>query len=122
MDPRTLARAHALGRVVVGGVLAAAPTAAGTLWIGRDARRPGARVVTVAFGVRDLAIGLGTAYTLGQGQGATPWLRPGVLTDLADLLAPRRARGDLPAAAVAGVTLVAASSAALGLWAQAALD
>jgi len=122
MDPRTLARAHALGRVVVGGVLAAAPTTAGSLWIGRDARRPGARVMTVAFGARDLAIGLGTAYTLGQGHGAAPWLRAGVLSDVADLLATRRASGDLPRAAVAGVTVVAAGSAALGLWAQAALD
>ena len=122
MDPRTLARAHALGRVVVGGVLAAAPTTAGSLWIGRDARRPGARVMTVAFGARDLAIGLGTAYTLGQGHGAAPWLRAGVLSDVADLLATRRAVGPRLRAAVAGVTVVAAGSAALGLWAQAALD
>ena len=122
MDPRTLARAHALGRVVVGGVLAAAPTTAGSLWIGRDARRPGARVMTVAFGARDLAIGLGAAYTLGQGHGAAPWLRAGVLSDLADLFATRRARADLPTVAVVGVTVIAASSAALGLWALAALD
>jgi hypothetical protein len=122
MDARSLARLHALGRVVVGAALTLAPGRAGASWLGRDARRPGTRVATRAFGARDLALGLGTAYTAGQGYGARPWLLAGVLCDAADLAATLRARDDLPPAAVAGVTVIASGSILLGVWFQAALD
>jgi hypothetical protein len=122
VDPRELARLHALGRVVVGLALTAAPGRAGASWIGRDAGRPGARVMTRAMGARDLAIGLGAAYTAGQGYGAKPWQLAGALADTADLVATLRARDALPSTAVVGVGAVAAGSALLGLWFQAALD
>jgi hypothetical protein len=108
--------------VVVGLALTAAPERAGASWIGRDARRPGARVMTRAMGARDLAIGLGAAYTAGQGYGAKPWQLAGALADTADLVATLRARDALPSTAVVGVGAVAAGSAVLGLWFQAALD
>lgn len=122
MDARTLARLQALGRVAVGGALTLAPARAAGGWIGRDARRPGTQVVVSAFGARDLAIGLGTAYAAGQGHGAGPWLRAGILADTADLAATLRARDHLSPLAVAGVGAVAAGSALLGLWLARELD
>jgi hypothetical protein len=122
MDSREPARLHALGRVVVGLALTVAPARAGASWIGRDAGRPAARVMIRAMGARDLAIGLGAAYTAGQGYGARPWQLAGVLADTADLLATLRARDALAPSAVAGVGAVAAGSVLLGLWFQATLD
>ena len=122
MDARSLARIHALGRVVVGGALTVAPGRAGAGWFGPDARRPGTRVATRALGARDVAIGLGTAYTAGQDDGARPWLLAGVLADATDLAATLRARDDLSTAAVVGVGVIAGGSVLLGLWFQAALD
>jgi len=122
VDARTLARLQALGRVVVGATLTLAPERAGTAWIGRDASRPATQVAISAFGARDLAIGLGAAYAAGQGHGARPWLRAGVLADTADLAATLRARDHLSPLAVAGVGALAAGSALLGFWLTRELD
>jgi hypothetical protein len=75
-----------------------------------------------AFGARDLAIGLGTAYTAGQGYGARPWLWAGVLADATDFAATLKARDALSPAAVAVVGGIAAGSAVLGLWLGSQLD
>jgi hypothetical protein len=122
VDARTLARLQALGRVVIGAGLALAPARTGGAWIGSDARRPATQVAISAFGARDLALGLGAAYAAGQGHGAGPWLRAGVLADAADLAATLRAREHLPPLAVAGVSTLAAGSALLGLWLSRELD
>jgi hypothetical protein len=122
VDARTLARRHALGRVVVGGGLTLAPGLAGEGWMGHDAHRPATQVAIRALGARDLAIGLGTAYTVGQGYGARPWLWAGVLADATDFAATLKAREDLTALAVSVVGLVAGGSALLGLWFSRELD
>ncbi|MDQ1741436.1 MAG: hypothetical protein QOE53_3088 [Pseudonocardiales bacterium] len=122
MDARTLARQHALGRVLVGTGLTLAPRLAGQGWMGRDSRRPATQVAIRAFGARDLAIGLGTAYTAGQGYGARPWLWAGVLADATDFAATLKARDALSPAAVAVVGGIAAGSAVLGLWLGSQLD
>jgi hypothetical protein len=122
MDARTLARVQALGRVAVGTALTLAPGRAGAGWMGHDARRPATQVAISALGARDLAIGLGAAYAAGQGYGAGPWLRAGVLADATDLAATLRARDHLSPLAVAGVGAIAAGSALLGLWLSRELD
>ena len=122
MDARTLARLQALGRVAIGAALAVAPERAGAGWLGQDASRPATQVAITAFGARDLALGLGAAYAAGQGHGARPWLRAGVLSDAADLAATLRARDHLPPLAVVGVGALAAGSALLGLWLSRELD
>jgi hypothetical protein len=122
VDARTLARLQALGRVVIGAALTAAPGRTGAGWIGRDAHRPATQVAIGAFGARDLALGLGTAYAAGQGYGVRPWLRAGVLADAADLVVTLRARDHLSPLAVAGVGSLAAGSAVLGLWLSRELD
>lgn len=122
MEPRDVARLHALGRIAVGAALTAAPERSGRAWVGELGRRPGAGVLTTGLGARDLAIGAGIASALRRGYGANPWMRAGVLADTADLVATLRARRHLPPLAVAGVSLIAAGSAAIGLWAQSAVD
>lgn len=122
MDARTLARQSALGRVVVGAGLTLAPGLAGKGWFGHDSRRPATEVAIRALGARDLAIGLGTAYTTGQGYGARPWLLAGVLADATDLAATLKARDDLRPFAVALVGAVAGGSALLELWFSRELD
>ena len=98
MDARPLARQHAFGRVLVGAGLALAPRLAGSGWMGRDSRRPATQVAIRALGARDLVIGLGTAYTAGQGFGARPWVLAGI------------------------VGLVAGGSTQFGLWLSRELD
>jgi hypothetical protein len=122
MDARTLARLHVLGRIVLGGALTFAPGRIAQAWIGPAGARPGSRVLASAIGARDLAIGLGAASALGAGSDARPWLRAGALADAADLVATLRARSALPPLAVAGVSVVAAGSALLGLWLQREVD
>ena len=122
MDARKFAREQALGRVVVGAVLALAPGLAGEGWFGRDARRPATQVAIRALGARDLVIGLGTAYTAGQGFGARPWVLAGILADTTDLAATLKARDDLTPLAVAVVGAVAGGSALFGLWLSRELD
>jgi hypothetical protein len=116
MNARSIAMQQAAGRAVVGAALAVAPGVVARGWIGRDASRPGAQVVTTAMGARDLGIALGIAGSLRAGRGARPWLLAGALADAADLAATLRARDSLPAVAVAGVGALAAGSALVGAW------
>jgi hypothetical protein len=124
VDLRTLARVQALGRVAVGAAFTLAPTLAGATWVGRGAAAPEARVLAIAFGVRDLAIGMGAAWALGGGGagGARPWLVAGTVADAVDFYATVSHRDRLPRAAVLGAGALGASSAALGLYLQARLD
>jgi len=122
VDARTLARLHALGRVALGSGLAVAPGVFAGGWLGRPARRPATQVAIRALGARDLAIGLGTAYTAGQGYGARPWLWAGIVADAADLAATLRARDHLPSLGVAAIAAIAGGSVALGLWFSSQLD
>jgi hypothetical protein len=122
VDARPIARQHALGRVLVGAGLTLAPRLAGSGWMGRDSRRPATQVAIRALGARDLAIGLGTAYTAGQGYGARPWIWAGILADAADLAATLRARDALPPFKVGAVGLVAGGSVLVGLWLSRRLD
>jgi hypothetical protein len=122
VDARTLTRAHALGRVALGAGLTLAPRLTAAAWLGRDARRPATQVPIRALGARDLAIGLGTAYAVGQGHGVRPWLGAGALADAIDLAATVRVRHRLPAAGVATVALMAGGSVLLELWLGSQLD
>jgi hypothetical protein len=121
MEPRTLAFTHAAGRIAAGAALALAPGTVGRAWVGRVGAAPGARVITTAMGTRDAAIGMGLAAALRSGREPGGWVRAGVLADTADLVATLRARDAIPALSVAGVAVIAAGSAALGLYLDRAL-
>ena len=122
MEPRDAARLQAAGRIALGAAMTVAPEHFAKAWVGELGRRPGAGVLTTGLGARDLAIGVGIASALRRGYGATPWLRAGVLADVADLFATVRARRDIPPLAVAGIGLLAAGSAAYGVWLQSQVD
>ncbi len=122
MDPRTLTRALAYGRIALGAGLLVAPGAVAALWTGRDGRRPAARVLATGFGARDVALGAGTALALAHGQSVAPWIRAGMAADAADLLATWRARRSIPALPAVGVSLMAGGATALSAWLQRELD
>jgi len=122
MEPQTIARILAFGRVAIGVALVAAPgrTAAG--WIGEASERPGARVAIAAVGARDVALGAGTAWAAGGKDGTKPWLLASAGADLVDLLATLRHRDALTSTAVIGVGALAGGSAVAGLWLATQLD
>jgi hypothetical protein len=122
MDPRSLARALGYGRIALGAGLLVAPNTVAGLWVGRDGRRPAARVLATGFGARDLALGVGTVLALSRGQEVAPWVRAGMAADAADLLATWRARRSLPTLAAVGVSAMAGGATVLSAWLQQALD
>jgi hypothetical protein len=79
--------------------------------------------MTTAMGARDVAIGLGELRALASRRpgAATPWLTAAALADAADLTATLRARDELPALGVAGVTVLATGAIALAAWLHARL-
>jgi hypothetical protein len=116
MTPRDIALRQALGRAALGAGLTFAPALAARAWIGSDATRPAARVVTTAMGARDLAIAAGTIRALRTGGDPAPWLAAGAFADAADLAATVRARHSLPRSGALGVAALAAGSATVGAW------
>jgi hypothetical protein len=122
MDPRSIARLQALGRLGLGAGLTLAPGLFAGGWVGGVADRREGQALAIAAGARDVAIGVGTLRALQARRGAAGWVRAGLLADAADAYATWRARDSLPALAVPGVLAIAGGSALLGLWLQAAVD
>jgi hypothetical protein len=115
MNARTASMLVGAGRVAAGVGLLAAPGLATRPWLGEDS--PATRVVATGFGARDLALGAGTLRAVTSGGDPRPWLVAGAFADIADMTATVLARRSLPSLGVAGVAAIAASGAALGLWA-----
>ena len=83
-----LVRALAAGRVVVGIAMILQPEAAVRGWIGgRAASDGGTRVMTQAFGARDLSLGAGALAALVSGRDARDWVLAGAFSDAVDLVA-----------------------------------
>ena len=122
---RTITTALAAGRIALGLAFVAAPTAVGGRWIGGVARSDGARVMTRAMGIRDVALGAATLGTLRatgtDGTGFRVLTGLGILTDSVDCVATLAAGDELPArwasvavaggAAAAGVAVLGAARA-----------
>jgi hypothetical protein len=122
MEPRDLALAHARGRMLVGAAFVLAPGLAGRFWIGADAtRRPG-KVLARAFGVRDLALGLGVVIALDRGAPVRGWIEGGVLSDAVDVAATLLAGDSIPEDVRRGALALGAGSALLGAALSRALD
>jgi hypothetical protein len=118
MSPRTLVAGIALGRLVLGAALVAAPQkVVGPGWIGAEAERPAAGVLLRAVGARDLAIALGTLAALRQGSSLTPWIAGAAVADGTDFAATLAAGQAIPPQGRAGVGALAggAFGAQLGL-------
>src|SRR4051794_41377885 len=92
MDARTAATQLSYARIGFGVALVLLPRAAARGWSGGDAVRGGGRVLSVALGARDLALGLGTLRALKSGTGERDWLlarAPAGRPDLVGPLPPR---------------------------------
>jgi hypothetical protein len=122
MDARAIALAWSLGRAALGVAITLLPEPATRGWIGRDASRPGAKLLTTSLGARDVAIGLGGAAALRNGNDARLWLIGATLADAADLVATVRARDHIPRTGLFGIGALAGGSAALGAWLSTAVD
>jgi hypothetical protein len=122
MTARKLARLQAYGRVALGGGLVLAPGLLAGGWVGGVADKRGGQALAIGLGARDVALAAGALRALSSRSGAAPWLRAGIAADAADLYATIRARDELPPLAAPAVGALAAGSALLGLYLQAALD
>jgi hypothetical protein len=117
---RALAGLISLGRLVFGIVFIANPKIMDRGWIGKQARLPGAQVLTAAVGARDVALGLGGLQALARGDGsARPWLGAAALCDAVDFGATRAAGGTIPSQARTRVLWIAAVSSLLSAAAAA---
>ncbi len=104
-------------RAAVGAGAWLAPRLSGRLFGLDIAANPQAPYLGRLFGVRDVALAVGTSSSSGSER--AQWLRLGVACDLADAVAGLAAgrRGELPKAATFMVTTTALVAAALGITA-----
>jgi hypothetical protein len=122
MDPiKTLAGGLAVNRILFGANYLVRPRNAGTSWIGRAARKPGAQVMVRSQAARDIALGAGALWALARRPEAEAraWFAAHALADGADTVVTWAARDRLPKrrsrialAVAAGSTAVAALGAA----------
>jgi hypothetical protein len=106
-----MAKSNAIGRIVVGTALVAAPALAARTWIGDQADTPGAKVLARALGVRDLAIGLGVVLAMKNDAPVRGWLEGAALADVVDFGATLAAGDGIPQGSRIAVLAVAGISA-----------
>ena len=93
---RSVARALACTRIVIGTSAVLAPARLVRPWIGRDAALPAATVLSRCLGARDLAIGLGAVLAMRHDAPVRGWIEAGGMADAADLVATLMAFPSLP--------------------------
>jgi len=105
---RILAGLISLGRFFFGIAFIADPKIMDKGWIGRQARLPGAQVLTRAVGARDLALGAGGLQAVARNDGsARPWMAAAAVCDAVDFGASWAAGRKIPRQARAGVLVIA---------------
>jgi hypothetical protein len=119
MTAPLIARVVAAARIGFGVALVVSPGRVTSLWLGSDAGRPGARVVTRGLGARDVALGIG-ALAAADSQ-LQPWVAAAIVADTADLVGTVGAGKSLPLTGRVLVGAVAAGGAVLGAIALAGL-
>ena len=117
-----MARSVAAARIVFGIAFMAAPGLTGRVWIGRDADRPGVRLLTQAIGARDLTMGLGALRAMSSDKPARGWFEAISLTDAFDFACGLLAGDRIPPAARATVLALAGGSAAQAAYAASGVD
>jgi hypothetical protein len=122
MEPREIALAQARGRMAVGAAFMLAPGLAGRTWVGADAARPSAKLLSRAFGVRDLALGLGVVIAIDRGAPVRGWLEGSALSDAVDFLASLAGGSTVPPLMRPGVLALGAGSAAVAAWLSRTMD
>ena len=117
---RILAGLISLARFVFGVVFISHPKIMDEAWIGRQARLPGAQVLSRAVGARDLALGLGGVQATVRNDGsARQWLGAAALCDAVDFGATYAAGRKIPRGARTTVMALAAGGTLLSLIAAA---
>ena len=116
MEARELARLHACGRIAVGAGFVLLPGLAGRMWIGSPATERPVKVLARAFGVRDLALGLGVLIALDRGTPVRGWIEAGLLSDAVDTCASLLAGSSIPPAIRWPCVALGAGSAAAGAY------
>jgi hypothetical protein len=111
MDASDMAKTNAIGRIVLGTALVAAPGLAARVWIGDQADTPGAKVLARALGARDVALGLGVLLAMKNNAPVRGWLEGAALADAVDFGATAAAGSGIPQAARAGIMGLAGVSA-----------
>jgi hypothetical protein len=122
MLARTIAKQVAYGRIAIGAALLFRPNLVTDRWLGPVAETPSGKVLAVAFGARDLAVGAGTAYALHSGASVRPWLFAATFTDAVDAVATFAARRSLPSPGAIGTVALAGVTAAIGVYTARALE
>lgn len=116
---RQTAAWSAAARIGIGAAVVAAPSLLRLFWIGDDARRPAVKVMIRAFGVRDLALGVGTylAATAEKpdDEAVRRWLTLSGASDVVDLAATLLAARHLPKRGVVMALAAAGAGAATNL-------
>src|ERR1700741_3225160 len=95
---RILGLLVSFGRFLFGVTFIAKPQLMEQVWIGKQARLPGAQLLARGVGARDLAVGLGGMQALARGDGtsARPWLAAAAVCDVVDLGATIAAGRTIP--------------------------
>src|ERR671915_1804520 len=105
---RILAGLISCGRLVFGVAFIAKPRLMEQAWIGKQARLPGAEVLSRAVGARDVALGLGGVQAVARGDGsAPPWLAAAAICDAVDFGATLAAGRRIPREPRNGVLAIA---------------
>ena len=109
---RILTAFISLGRILVGTVFISQPKVMDQGWIGKQARLPGAQVLSRAVGARDLAMGLGGLQAAVRNDGsARAWMAGAALCDAVDFGATYAAGRKIPRSSRTTVLAVAAGAA-----------
>jgi hypothetical protein len=117
MNARNLARGIAVGRIAFGVAMLVAPKRVAAGWVGgAHAERPAVQALMRSIGIRDLVIGMIALHTVDHPEIGPRWQATSAAVDSVDLIATVAAASDLPAAGVAGTSLIAGGAAAAGLW------
>jgi hypothetical protein len=106
---RVLAALISLGRFAFGIAFIAEPKIMDQVWIGKQARVPGAQLLARAVGARDLVLGCGGLQALARDDGsARPWLGAAAVCDAVDFGATWAAGRGIPAEPRRNVLAIAA--------------
>jgi hypothetical protein len=110
------------GRFLFGVAFISKPQLMEQLWIGKQARLPGAQLLARAVGARDLTVGLGGLQALARDDGsARQWLAAAAVCDAVDVGATLAAGPSIPRDARNGVLIVGGAGALLSALAAAGL-
>jgi hypothetical protein len=83
---REQVRVLGIARAVIGSAMVLAPATSMRFWIGEERKAFGTRLITRAFGMREIAIGVGTVLAVDHDAPVRGWLEAGVLIDSSDAL------------------------------------